>query len=501
MRIGPRATALLLAIGVLLPLAARFLDHTVDDAFISFRYAENLVNGHGLVFNAGERVEGYTNFLWVLLIAPFLALGVDPELAARGLGLAAATGTLAAVVRAAPSGDSRKEVVAIAPLLLASSPPFALWATGGLETVLFTCLVVWSAVLAIEDLEQGALRPVSSVALALASLTRPEGFGLACALGALLLALHRKSPSRSKELLRWGAAFLAIFVPYFLWRLSYYGDPLPNPFYAKVGATSSQLLRGLRYVHAYFLESGYWVLVPCAGLIWSRRRARVAVLGGLALAFLGYVVAVGGDGLPLYRFLVPILPLLFLLIAEGSDAALRRVQASGWVRVVAACLALALCARAALPAFRGTSARLVDQDRREVAAWKEIGAYFAASASPGASIAVIPAGAVPYFSRLRAIDMLGLNDRAIARRRMPALGTGQAGHEKYDVDYVLARRPTYVLVGVYGLSPTAQPAEQLVQPYYAAEFRLLESSEFRRSYRLERARTASGYFAYFRRAG
>ena len=54
-----------------------------DDAFISFRYARNLLEGHGLVFNPGERVEGYTNFLWVLELAALWGLfGLRPEYAA-----------------------------------------------------------------------------------------------------------------------------------------------------------------------------------------------------------------------------------------------------------------------------------------------------------------------------------------------------------------------------------------------------------------------------------
>src|SRR5262245_60209180 len=50
----------------------------IDDAFISLRYARNLATGHGLVYNAGERVEGYTNFLWALFLALPHLLHVDP---------------------------------------------------------------------------------------------------------------------------------------------------------------------------------------------------------------------------------------------------------------------------------------------------------------------------------------------------------------------------------------------------------------------------------------
>ena len=70
---------------LLIAFASRFSDFVTDDAFITFRYAHNLLTGHGMVFNPGERVEGYTNFLWVLCSSVALFVGIDPETAARAL--------------------------------------------------------------------------------------------------------------------------------------------------------------------------------------------------------------------------------------------------------------------------------------------------------------------------------------------------------------------------------------------------------------------------------
>src|SRR5689334_10099421 len=68
---------------------------TIDDAYITFRYARNLVRGLGLVYNPGERIEGYTNFLWTILVAAGLKLHVAPEVTTKLLGGAAALGSLA----------------------------------------------------------------------------------------------------------------------------------------------------------------------------------------------------------------------------------------------------------------------------------------------------------------------------------------------------------------------------------------------------------------------
>jgi hypothetical protein len=216
-------------------------------------------------------------------------------------------------------------------------------------------------------------------------------------------------------------------------------------------------------------------------------------------AFAGYVVLVGGDGLPMYRFFAPIGGLGFLLLGCGADGLVRRVGGGRpAVGVAAAFLGLA-GVWTLRPAFAGPDHAYVLQDLREVEAWKEVGRWFGSHAAPGDSIAVVPAGAVPYFSGLRTIDMLGLNDLTIAHRKVPGAGSGQAGHEKHDAAYVLGRRPTYILLGVYGLTPALRPPQELVQPYYPAEVELLSAPQFAYLYALSYARTTRGYFYYFAR--
>jgi hypothetical protein len=480
---------------ILFILAYPHFDHTVDDAFISFRYAQNWLEGHGLVFNPGERVEGYTNFLWIVLLTPFMALDVDPQLAARILGLAASAGLLAAVVRFAPAPEAAPEVVAYAPLLCCTSPVLTFWATGGLEGPLFAAFAIASTGLMAEGLARGTLSPAAALLAALAALTRPEGVAFAAAL--FLAALLGSSRPSYREIARWAAVFLVLYLPYFVWRYAYYGDLLPNTFHAKIGFGTPQVVRGLRYVGAFLEESSPLLLLPLAGLWWQRRNSTVLLLGLLLLCSVGYVVLIGGDSLPMFRFLLPALPLAFLLLAWGVAGALQRAAWRPTARLVAALAMLALSFLAALPGFRGTAVGFVQSDRREVGAWKEIGRYFAEHAPRDASIAVITAGAIPFFSKLRTIDMLGLSDRTIAHRDAGALGTGYAGHEKYDVDYVLDRAPTIVVIGTYGIAPDARPAEEILRPFYPAEEQMLRSPRFLRDYVLVRARSASGYFAYF----
>ena len=134
---------------------------------------------------------------------------------------------------------------------------------GGLEEPLFVCLMLWGICLTLKGAEDGRPAVAGAALLAGAALTRPEGAGVA-AMTALATACAYRRQIRYAAWLPWAAMFLALFVPYFIWRWSYYGYPVPNSFYAKVGSTGAQVMRGLRYVHESLWVTGYWWLVPAA---------------------------------------------------------------------------------------------------------------------------------------------------------------------------------------------------------------------------------------------
>lgn len=134
----------------------------------------------------------------------------------------------------------------------------------------------------------------------------------------LAVQLRRREPIKSSivSLL----VFSAVFAPYFLWRYNYYGYPLPNTFYAKVGATPAQFWRGIKYVlrfFAWFFGGGILLVVPVAYLSLRNRSVLTTYsLAGVAL-YLAYIAYVGGDGNPLFRFIVPILPSVSVIVAYG----------------------------------------------------------------------------------------------------------------------------------------------------------------------------------------
>lgn len=486
---------LLLVFAIALTAHVRLFDYTVDDAFISMRYAENWAEGRGLVFNAGERVEGYTNFLWTALLAAGIRAGLDPVPLGRWVGVGAGVLLLAAAFLFARRRLPRHSLSFLVPVPLVASGAFALWCGAGLETSLFTLLLFGGIAAAAGDASSGRFG-AAALLLALATLTRPEGALLFAVVIVDRLFLRRSS---LRSTLPGAALFLVVVGAHEAWRIAYYGDPLPNTFYAKSGGGFRAAARGLRYLGAYAGPFGGWTTLAPIPLLFAgppRRWERTMLL---ALgAYLAYVVVVGGDSLPFYRFVVPALPFLAVLAVAGLDRlfSFRDGNVSA-LRVLAFALLLAIPLHST---FRGEAARFLEEDRDRIELhWIVIGKWLRENVEPDASIAVTVAGAIPYYSKLAAVDMLGITEPVIARRRMPEMGAGLAGHEKHDMAHVLSRKPTYVLHYPFLLPEPLFSTGQFRTPWNRGLEELLTSETFDREYRGGSSAIGPMHLVYFKR--
>jgi 4-amino-4-deoxy-L-arabinose transferase-like glycosyltransferase len=476
----PELIGLAVLAGAVIALSLRVGNWMLDDAFISFRYAENLVHGHGLVYNVGERVEGYTNFLWVIILSLFRWLGADTVAVSRILGVLL---NLAVVILlwfvARPAGSDRGRSGLspfLAAALLGSMGAFTIWGPAGMEVPLFALLLLLSVVLARAASAHGDAVSVrdgllAGLVLALTTMTRPEGL-LALAVVVVLLFVRSLQRASWKSFISVLAGFALLYLPYYVWRYSYYGYPLPNTFYAKVGASSVQVERGLLYL-LDFARSYPQVLIPAlagAALGWKELTVRLSTL--VSAVFLIYIIAVGGDCMPGFRFLAPIAPLFCLLAAKGilGIAGLIRTRTAG--ALLAAAIALTV---AGLNLFAPFAQRVVYPLIRAdqvVYYGRIVGERLRAMARSDAVLATNTGGSVPYYSGLKTIDMLGLNDTHIAHVKAP-MGQGRPGHEKADGAYVLSRNPDYVQFC------TAWGSEQ---PHFRGDSELYRLPEFRRRY-------------------
>ncbi len=449
---------------LLLALHGRvFLEDTsADDAFIYFRYARNWADGFGPNWNYdGERVEGYTGILWLLPLVAAAKLGLDIPATARYLGFACSVGVLAMQYPLAarlPEGRLTPLAPVLAGLALAASAPFAAWTFAGMEAPLFMLLVLVAVYFHLrEDASQRGI-PWSGLFFALAMATRPEGALFAAVTGLFKLSALRDPQSRRDRLFQlwaWLGFIVLLYGSYFLWRYQYYGHLLPNTFYAKASGGSDYYDRGVHYL----ADSGsdYGLLLLFAGFVAYLARIStlrpVLYVAALSIAWVAWVALSGGDTLIQGRFIVPVLPLLFLPAAFG---ALLMLRTSGeQFSYAVARPAFALLFAAVLMGFLYHSLHpFVEFNRNLHGQRVTIGRWMAKNLPPDTTIAVTAAGAIPYYSKLPTLDMLGLNDEHIAHvdtstfdQGASAVIRGFAGHEKYDVDYVLAQRPQVIFLG------------------------------------------------------
>jgi MFS family permease len=450
-------------------LASLFLNFTIDDAFITFRYAENLTQGQGPVFNPGERVEGYTSFAWMLLMVAVLALGQDPVAASKALGLAGSLLTLAATYRLARfvSWHPRSTGL-IAVLGLATNASFALSAVMGMETPLYTLFLTLAVLCMFREAEGGSWWP-STTLFALAALTRPEGlavFGLTW-LYQVLFAKERWPQALARL-----ALFGAVVGGHLLWRWGYYGDLLPVTYYAKTGNLLSRLRAGLFYLVEFLIGPG--LFLAAAYLVALRQHSqRLRYLLWLCGGYAAIVVWEGGDWMPGLRFWVPLLPFLYLILAEVLVTAFHRLttlasprqKVLAWVgfsSLGALYLTLTVGYTAITWTYTSLRARGYEEAHRTLAAWLR------ENAPPDANVALMDVGIIGYYSRLRIIDLTGLTEAHIAH------APGAFQEKVYDPAYVLDQRPEYVVL---------VSTDEDLEPDFAIDRRIYQSPQFQDSYR------------------
>ena len=426
-----------LFIAAMLPLALltwqlRFL---VDDAFIAFRYAENWANGFGPVYHAGELVEGYSDLVWVFLLSIASRLGAPLDLSAQLISALCALITAALTVDVLRSLPLSKSARLAGALTVGLSANLAAWATGGLETALFT--------LALFGLWRELMRAESSIwkaALfgALLVSARTEGalwlIGVGLAVSVIDL---KRAPARLRLLI----PGLLVFALILIWRYSTYGQWLPNTVHAKAGLDSETLTRGLRYVASWLTIS----LVPLAATLLSGRALRspaakhalaagIIVDGGVVFAIL-----TGGDWMPFFRFLAPTVPFLAILLAAGVHG-MKREALLAWALPALGLLCafdlhlMPLRGREALD-YRGfavgyqTELGRMESARRNIPAFRQIGSALKEHAGAEDSIVLGAIGAIGYESGMRVHDRNGLVAPEVALIAERKQGRS-AGHER-----------------------------------------------------------------------
>jgi arabinofuranosyltransferase len=454
---------LTIVVVIILLLHINYLRFVCDDAFISFRYAKNFVEGHGLVYNIGERVEGYTNFLWTLLLSLFMKMGLDPVVMSQILGVLFSLATVLLLLRLNRRLYPEETLFDyLAPLFLACCGAYAAWSTGGLETSFFTFLVLLGSFLFLSGIDRPRCFASSGIVFALVCMTRLDGLVLVFVTFAwLLYLLVIKKKVEVKSLSIWTLSFLIPFLLYFLWRWSYYGKPFPNTFYIKV-AGAAYYQQGFSYLVSFIERFWIWFMVIPLFFLGKGIRLNpklkmvVFYFTSMILVFSCYVVYVGGDFMDMFRFLVPILPFLFFLVQEGFRGMYRYsdLLPAGRRKTALKALSLLLIGSSifllAYPS--GESNKVWSREgvdsigllRESSGLWSKVGLRFKELADPHETLSTTAAGAIAYYSELYTIDELGLT--LASQSGLNVVEYFRPGHQKRVTrEFLASRKPSYIL--------------------------------------------------------
>jgi arabinofuranosyltransferase len=435
-------------IAILLAHAA-FIYAPCDDAYIYLVYVKSFLEGKGLTYN-GEAVQGFSSILWPWLIVAIGVFKVELPRAMEMLSIFSAILVLASSYSIGVRLGLTRVQAAIPGMALVLTGDFAFYAGNGLETLLFTgmMLIVVSYLFHPESKralsEKGLL-----LALFILALVRPEGM-LVAIIVIGWLAYDSKNPVSGMALF---SKLLLILFPVYLTLKIVYGDWLPATFYAKSGAGLANLDQGLAYTTNFVKCYLPVFLLLILAFMFRRNRIGEAALpiALLLLAWIAQVTVQGGDNMVGFRMYLPILPVMYLVIAYAFRDVPARLFSSVAI-VVAAYLfwtynfGSVMSSTWKIPLHQHANIWRNGYNKN-----KAVGLWLKGTFKPDTKVALSAAGITPYFSRLPTIDMLGLNNRQIALhgrkdRSLPY------GHQAGDGDYVLSSNPGVIFLGA-GLKP------------------------------------------------
>ena len=500
--------AISIALAVILAVAILFKNWNFfhDDAYITLRYAKNWITGHGIVWNEGEYVQGYTNFLHLLCVYILGYFGLDLVVAAR---LVSSAAFLATAILLAYCGYSfrlgySKNFQHLPIIIFITSAPVIVWTLGGLETVLFGFLTLLGTVIFLSAVGKNYVNRrflLSGAFFGLAFLTRPDAIVFIGASSIYLFCYYRKSLNQkvafvshvapgtvvysrkqlaSSLIILWlGCAF--IMLPYICWQINYYGDFVPNTFYAKSGAPFLlKFNNGINYIYDYFTHFPFLLLIISLLLFYSFYRSsldyRLIYLGTLIFSYLAFIIFVaGGDHMQSFRMIASLVPLISITLT-CSIASLVENNINN-VLIISFCLIFLTGMQLFEP--------ILNPQEEDLAAFYGtiVGKYISSEWHHDSLIALNTAGSTPYYAPShRFIDMLGLNDPVVARRFVSkAILPWQRipGHLKGDGDYVFSRNPNFIIIGPADGSDSGNA-------WFLSDYELIKNPHFHLNYELNK---------------
>lgn len=459
-----------------------------DDAMISMRYGWNLLHGVGLVWNPGERIEGYSNPLMTLIIA-IVTIFLNKSLAVLSIQI---FGALIMILNACASMRIMEELIQnenpntirilkiFTFISVLSYFPLVFWSLMGMETGLLTLFLLFSLIQAMHYSRLHQPRDLIKMSLwmGLAFLTRSDSGLFALPVFLFTFFESRKSAdSEQKQKVHFWTCLVVFF--FFIviqtgFRRLYYGEWVPNTYTLKLVGIPlmMRIMNGLHFIQPFFWINLFLIVLVCADVVLRFNKLKLLLFSTFVIS-IGYQIWIGGDFLEYWRFITSIVPLLFILFIQAvffigcavqrmgalnklfsRNSAHRPIGSIIWLVPLIAFASIRLnegCLRE-IPMTRKHQQAIINE--------KNVNLAIAINrmTTEKATIGVFCAGTIPYYTGRVAIDFLGKSDKIIAH--LPPDISGRIswnrilsvpGHNKYDLNYsIKMRKPTFVQNFVWG---------------------------------------------------
>ncbi len=410
-RISRQLITYTVLVAVFIVLSLQNFNWLVDDLYIYFRFAENFANGLGICYNEGEPVEGFSSFTWFLIVSAIEKTGLPLEASSKYLSLSLAVVNSYLIYLLARKILTGKPSI-VAPAIAMFNLPFMLWAISGFELMLYISLILTACILCVANASKFRYN-ILAIVLFLIVLSRPEGILISLSVILYIIFVKREYNLFKKHL----GIFIILVSAFSAFRLVYFGDIVPNTYYAKIGhgLIGNYELRSYKNGLMYFMHFLKYnpqfipaVIFSVYVIFHSRKLGGISLYCFVLAAIVAFNIFSGGDWMVQYRFAVPAIPFLSLLTI-GLMKMYEERRTAVMVSAVAICIVSAV------------SLKIADHSviEREIALWNNVKAAAPEMnnlISPGDVAASGACGIIPYFlPQAKIIDMVGLTDKEIAR--------------------------------------------------------------------------------------
>lgn len=406
-----------------------------DDAMISMRYAYNLAHGFGLVWNPGERVEGYTNFLWTIYMALVHLVGISKAKTSLVILLTnfiISISTIPLVLRLVSLLKGGIIAASASVIVYCLCGNIVMWCTHGMEATFLALIFIMTLCNIIEESEKEKPVLYTYLLIGILPLVRSDALVLSGILCLLSLIINKQK----KAVIIYSLVSLVLPLAHLIFRYFYYGDLLPNTAYLKATNWGGRISHGVSYVFQFFLRYIIPLAFVIAGLIRFKRPLFIYLFSALILYSI-YVAYIGGDYFLHFRFYIPFIPVLFALCFISIEELYKDKQ-----KALTGCFLCIITIPLILP---GYVYNYLSHLRNRSIGNLEIGLLLNKHLKANTKVADFHAGSVFYFSDVHGIDFLGKTDPYISH--LPAKeGANEPGHNKYDYDYSIGKlKPDFVI--------------------------------------------------------